>query len=580
MYSSLFSSRNFEKMIGLSSNWATFNKKDHVPMEGTWDISSKFGTYLESINAPENEIQEILELIKPYNDKLIHKIRVERASQNLFEGSILYKTDRLDLLKKIINCPDTDVLKMVGSVSDLSRILYRDEGEINKIIHGARKLSSPTQFAFSLMVVSAQLEMSDFEATGLGQEINQQELYLLKRHISNTVNQYLRDFNYISTKGSRLFRIPAINKLLYKTIEKIHIAAAIHEGSSTLSTGAGAQALNIYKYTKYLTQGQVLTHNTIEKVLNSLYEFITDALYRGTRGIVSSMQEIQHYTDAISILNELDKKITIVETIFKKATKLNKVYAPTYQSLWYDSTYKAWNVLTQLQDLFGVDPLSFESLDDQIFDKNSKSGFFQPHHMDPASKASLALYDQILTNIDYHLTYRTMPIAQQKILKEGVRKLVQMGIDGKGSAKNGYINEKDIREVFAGQLFTVRSRKTGKMVYNVPIISEKTRFWQRNKQEIGLWDYHFSDVSFEDKLSGLNAKIDVFRKTLQNTGSRKDAYMAILAFKYGKYALPRFLNDAEKFVSYMFTPTYLRISPLFPLTFGDNRHLVITKILF
>jgi len=43
-----------------------------------------------------------------------------------------------------------------------------------------------------------------------------------------------------------------------------------------------------------------------------------------------------------------------------------------------------------------------------------------------------------------------MPIAQQMVLKEGVRKLIQMGIDGKGSAKNGYINEKDIRAVFAG----------------------------------------------------------------------------------------------------------------------------------
>jgi len=117
------------------------------------------------------------------------------------------------------------------------------------------------------------------------------------------------------------------------------------------------------------------------------------------------------------------------------------------------------------------------------------------------------------------------------------------------------------------------------MVYNVPIISEKTRFWQRNKQKIGLWDYHFNEVSLKDKLSSLNVKINMFRKTLQKTGSQKDAYMAVLSFKYD-IAFKRFLSDANRFVSFMFDPVLLKMSPLFPLAFGNNRHMEITRILF
>ena len=294
------------------------------------------------------------------------------------------------------------------------------------------------------------------------------------------------------------------------------------------------------------------------------------------------MQKIPYYYDAINDLGKLSQEIDKIQNIHKRATIINRVYTSnTYSNLWYDPAYKAWNVLTQLQDLFGTEVLSFESLDGNLFDRLADTGLFEPHHMDSKHKESLALYDQILTNNRYNPTYETMPIAQQKILKEGVHKLIQMGIEGRGSAKGGYINADDIRNVFAGQTFEVKSRKTGKMEYNIPILSDKVHFWQifSKKDKIGLWDYHFSDVSFKDKLSTLNKKIERFKETLQQTDSQKEAYMSVLSFKY-QIALTRFLNDAEKFQNFMFTPSLLRSSPLFPLLFGNERHLALTKILF
>lgn len=290
---------------------------------------------------------------------------------------------------------------------------------------------------------------------------------------------------------------------------------------------------------------------------------------------------MQYYYEAINALNTLSQGIGYVENIYK----INKISSSKYSSLFKDPHYKAWNVLTQLKDLFGTDPLSFESLDEQIFDKNSNTGLFEPHHMDPNHKESLALYDQILTNGDYHATYTTMPIASQKILKEGVRKLVQMGIEGKGSAKDGYINEDDIKKVFYGKVFSVKSRQTGQMEHNIPILSEYIVDSTGKKTIVsgpGLWDYHFSDVDFKYKLIDFNDKIKRFREMLHQTGSQKQAYMAVLSFKY-QVALTRFYNDAGEFASFMKMgsllkprdPNYLNLSP-----FGNLRHMYLTKLLY
>lgn len=178
-----------------------------------------------------------------------------------------------------------------------------------------------------------------------------------------------------------------------------------------------------------------------------------------------------------------------------------------------------------------------------------------------------------------------MPIASQKMLKEGVRKLIQMGIDGKGSGRDGYINEDDIREVFYGKVFSVKSRKTGADEINIPILSEYIIDSTGKKTLVsnpGLWDFHFSKVDFNDKLDDFNKKIRKFRETLQQTGSQKQAYLAMLSFKY-QIALTRFYNDADEFVNFMKMgsllkpkdPNYMKLSD-----FGTYRHLYFTKLLY
>lgn len=80
----------------------------------------------------------------------------------------------------------------------------------------------------------------------------------------------------------------------------------------------------------------------------------------------------------------------------------------------------------------------------------------------------------------------------------------------------------------------------------------------------------------------LTKRLKKFRETLQQTGSQKEAYRAVLSFKY-QIALARFLSDASKFAKFLNTgallmpkdPSYVN-----PLLFGDKRHFEISKFFF
>jgi hypothetical protein len=199
-------------------------------------------------------------------------------------------------------------------------------------------------------------------------------------------------------------------------------------------------------------------------------------------------------------------------------------------------------------------------------------------------KESLALYDQILTNGHLNPTYETITRADELTLKNGLRELIQLGINGKGKGPNGYINEEDIRRVFKGKTFSVNSRGDDRYVSYVPILTGTVDTPSGSELRRGLWDYHFAgetDNTFKNKLSTLNRKIKDFRDTLQSTGDLRQAYLAILS-KY-EIGFSRFYDKATQFANNMQLAAYLKEEyqlryPLLKL--GNYLHIYLTKVLF
>jgi hypothetical protein len=155
-------------------------------------------------------------------------------------------------------------------------------------------------------------------------------------------------------------------------------------------------------------------------------------------------------------------------------------------------------------------------------------------------------------------------------------------INGRGSAHDGYINKDDIRCIFEGVTFDVTSGKTSNPVYNIPILTEHYTNINGERMLVeGLWDYHFDFVSLAEKINELNDKIRTFRDALFSTGSRKQAYIAVMS-RY-QVAFNRFYAKATEFANRMVMASYLKgvYQQRYPLSsLGDLSHIYLTKVIF
>jgi len=83
-----------------------------------------------------------------------------------------------------------------------------------------------------------------------------------------------------------------------------------------------------------------------------------------------------------------------------------------------------------------------------------------------------------------------MSVKDQFVLKKGIQKLFVMGIEGKGTGKNGKISENDIRALFYGKKFTFSHNR--KKMSDIPILTEykKDSTGKYVIDQHGLWDYY------------------------------------------------------------------------------------------
>lgn len=172
------------------------------------------------------------------------------------------------------------------------------------------------------------------------------------------------------------------------------------------------------------------------------------------------------------------------------------------------------------------------SIPDGAFNVNEE-GTFASHHLNRANKASMALYDIILTWNAYHpdpyeAFSELIRETRQRMLKYRLRKLFEIGInkDEKSVQEENWITKEDFRAIFPDNLeFEVdlkNQRYKGSLFY--------------------LWDEVFTKIPFQEKLDIINSKITRFRKALKES---KNPYMEFL--KDYPSVESRFLDDAITF---------------------------------
>ncbi|KKL16024.1 hypothetical protein LCGC14_2499730, partial [marine sediment metagenome] len=350
-----------------------------------------------------------------------------------------------DFLERIIDCPDTDILKLVNTKNDLDFLLfdypsYRSSTKtyLTEIYFARPGWASLATFERVLHRISV-LELSDFDAIGLGDEIDYTTLKKLKEHAQSTIYEFSQQNkinNYLRVGFS--YETKELRDLQLEVFRALWKATAYHEDDFFLFFTGVAQAFGYSKgfYTGHITNPGMLLDSDVMKLSKILDKFILEMSSSSTS--LFNIKKLRAYLDAQKKLIQYQqlRYQSIVEWSESDAPKtwFQKLFLPSTTRKGYaygfaeDPLYRGWAVSMDLFDLFGTEPISGISIPDAAFDVNDPLTY-NLHH--PSKNTmSIALYDQILTiqQLGIHLVYESMSETQQIILKKGLRELMLTGI--------------------------------------------------------------------------------------------------------------------------------------------------------
>jgi len=151
-------------------------------------------------------------------------------------------------------------------------------------------------------------------------------------------------------------------------------------------------------------------------------------------------QKLQYYDRA---LNKIDEYLATRHLrLFEEKLVSKRGYD---KKLWHDDKIMAYHVITLLCRDLGFDPLTFQPLDSQLFDRSPNTGLFARHHPDIRRKFSVYLQDLLLTNNVDHREYDShIPLEDQQTLVRIIQSLIQ----NDGSGPNKEITAKDVVKTF------------------------------------------------------------------------------------------------------------------------------------
>ncbi|MHA1279503.1 MAG: hypothetical protein ACTSQ8_20065 [Candidatus Helarchaeota archaeon] len=599
--------QRFLTLLGFEVN--TFgtkcNNPDYKFNKDTHNLYSRIRKYLQSIGVEEQEIKDIINEIEENShfNEIFKKFEERIGSKNpAYRNTIFW-----NLIENIKDCPATDILQRISS-SDLSKILFNHpsydqeggkfynkysylEAEFFKSVEDANNIER-TYALWAILIRASQLKLKDFEKIGLKDEINNEELIALKKHIKKTIFDFFKVHGHFKDARIRKYNNDRTNEARIEFFYKVILAAAIFAKKNFITRKKVLELLGLSEKVNYF-EGRTPTEETLDNLKEKVNEFIKHELTSEKQVDSNSFDRILYYIDALNAIEKYEAELKFCDKLKEMKAEIDAIIrrqenldSEGYALEFSNRYYRSWNIIVQLCDLLSTDPLSLDDLKDDFFDKDTRTGIYDIHHIIPNHKESLALYEHILTSGYRHNYYKYLTVKDQKFLKRGLRKLIWLGIEGKGSGRDGLINERDIRKVFGNHRFTIYSDREGEIFNNVPIIStiEKGEDGKR-KYVDGLWDYHFSAdfKGFKDKLNRLNDKIRFIRDEKGKGLTMRQVYMNYLEEFHGDHAYPRFYGLAETYASRLRINAHLLMRGYngFKLRmYGRWWHFYLTRLLF
>ncbi len=194
----------------------------------------------------------------------------------------------------------------------------------------------------------------------------------------------------------------------------------------------------------------------------------------------------------------------------------------SYSPIWFQGWFKSALVILNLAMFGGINPITFDPLNPELFDRDPNTGLFQPHHLDASTKSSLQFSGILILDPIWH--GRFAPLAKtvtginlQKQLRDSIFKLMSINRD---------VTETDIMAVF-GDL-TIFNKKVVDWWTQNPDFATLLKDWNENRKMIREGRiYQFFEKNFQLS-NGDNPVIDRFwlhaRETFNSFLLLKDDY--------------------------------------------------------
>jgi len=533
------------------------SKGDLSALSDFYGLQGKFATRLNKIRGyvnlnpePEGNIENYLETFKEKIDLRVRNNLLDSdLAEKLYKELVLVSADylrdtnihynnkrtleglalsrgiptqnpKLDLLERISHILNIDNMLL----EDLSEFLFDDKNYISKTFLTKHAIDyRPEIFTLeyikSIVRSTTKFGLSKFTKAAVLMEVN--------KWVSENpfTIPYLKENSRFQTfKHGKNVHIKD-----YKVFESICRIYTIHEKSPSLS-GANIKDLFTFAQTVNLPRtlrsgDRVLLISLLQEILEKTSEF---------KSLESDITVKEAYKREISII---EKYIIYRDDALKAYINRKFIASPRLQDLRKfferDPGVKAFDVMTLLSRDLATEPIFFDNLEESIFNQAYTS--FIRQHIDPKIFWSLYVSRMFLSTPKYHGVYPkidgrgAITVIDQQVCLEGLHYLMEMGLNGFGHGKDGFITESDIIRVFTklggGNMYTMTDGRT-------------VLQWWKEGSSSGVRQ----QKSFKERLQKFNDKIKFQR-------NNKDDLVKPFLKQFQKTAYDRFWDDATKEVN-------------------------------
>lgn len=418
-------------------------KKYSIPKEDTFDkLKSSLRSAILDFASKNTEItneiaNEAIDKVDTLIDGFIQRIKDTKKAREVF-SNIKGKFAKVELLMRIQD--SHPVLLRFTSLEKLSRLLFADEEYLEEsFIRPGFLKNRPEPFMLHRITFNVR-KWTTFDFDNF---VSESELEDIRNKVEDVIynwrfsNPSGYTHSYVTETPRRFGRLQdkSILKLEYELMQDLTHAVSAHSDKDTMPFKKVLRRLGIHSST---VEALLVVGETSAKVRDLLKAKAVITSFIQDKS--TTEQKLQYYTRALNKIEEYLAKRHL--RLFEEKLVSKKGYD---KRLWDDDRILAYHIISLLCRDLGFDPLTFQPLDSQLFDKSKSSGLFARHHPDIRRKFSVYLQDLLLTDNNRHKEYDAhIPLEDQQTLVKVIQDLIQ----NDGTGPNREITAKDVVRAF------------------------------------------------------------------------------------------------------------------------------------